>query len=155
MKTIINPIIPMKNTGGISQDCKINLEIIRTASSRQQLSKLNFKVIALRSSNTFVTGEENLGKICLSLLFLITTYGCMCESERDDPFHRALKKPAPFQNDGHLRGLRAPRPVSKDNPAAMHLATSAASPPLRDPFLRERKNQWRKSCFLAWASPWE
>lgn len=50
----------MKNTGGNSQDCKTNSEIIRTASSRQQLNKLNFKVDSLRSSNTFVTGEENL-----------------------------------------------------------------------------------------------
>lgn len=54
----------MKNTGGNSQDCKTDLERIRTASSRQQLNKLNFKVDALRSSNTFVTGEENtLGEI--------------------------------------------------------------------------------------------
>lgn len=50
--------------------------------------------------------------------------------QRDYPFHRALKKPAHFQNDGHLRGLRASRPVSKDSPEAMPLPTSAASPSL-------------------------
>lgn len=161
MKTIINPIIPMKNTGGNSQDCKTDLERIRTASSRQQLNKLNFKVDAVRSI-CHRRAKHVWGKIFSlffpSLLFLIKTYGCMCETERDHPFRRALKKLALFQNDGisedwGLQGLSA-----KTIAAAMHLATSAASPSLPSSSttaVRERKDQWRKSCFLGWASLWE
>lgn len=73
----------------------------------------------LSEAATHLSQEICLGEIFQTVFsiitFLITTYGCMCETERDYPFHRALKKPAPFQNDGHLRGLRASRPVSKDN----------------------------------------
>ena len=107
LKTIIKPSPFMKNTGDDSQSCKINSKSIRTAHTRQQ-SKLKIKLDALRSSIALVTGERNLfwGNFsnCYfpSLLFL-------CVRQREYPVHRALKKPALFQNDGHLRELRPSR----------------------------------------------
>lgn len=115
----------MKNTGGNSQDWKINSERIRTASSRQQLSQLNFKVDALRSSNTLVTGNlfgGNFSDCFFHHYFLnYNLWVHVWDRERlsipqsTQKTCPLPKKPAPFQNDGHLRGLRASRPVSKDN----------------------------------------
>lgn len=79
------------------------------------------------------------------LLFLITTCGCMFETEGEYAVHRALKKPALFQNDGHQQ-RQSLQPCISAHPPLLFFSTLWLCAQQQQG--KERKS-WKRAAALA------